>query len=57
MYFFRFENEGYVKRLQRIGRSILVISDNSNYRDWQITPEDDFEVFGRVVKAWCSEEF
>lgn len=58
IYFFRVDNEGFVKRLQRVpGQGILVISDNSRYRDWTITNDMDFEVFGRVVKAWRGEEF
>lgn len=57
VYFFRVENEGFVKRLQRIpGQGLLVISENTKYRDWTVTKDMDFQVFGRVVKVWCGEE-
>ena len=58
IYFFRVGDEGFVKRLQRIpGQGILVISENTAYRDWTITESMDFEVFARVVKVWCGEDF
>jgi hypothetical protein len=58
IYFFRVGDEGFVKRLQRIpGKGILVISENTAYRDWTITEDMDFEVFARVVKVWCGEDF
>lgn len=58
IYFFRVGDEGFVKRLQRIpGKGILVISDNQKYRDWTITEDMDFEVFARVIKVWCGEDF
>lgn len=53
VYFFRVGEEGYIKRLQRIpGEGILVISENQKYRDWTIKPGMDFEVMGKVLKAW-----
>lgn len=58
IYFFRVGNEGFVKRLQRIpGEGIVAISENKAYRDWTIKPDMDFEVFGRVVKAWCGYDY
>lgn len=58
IYFFRVANEGFIKRLQRIpGHGIAVISENKAYRDWVIDDSMDFEIFGRVLKAWKSEEF
>lgn len=58
VYFFRVANEGFIKRLQRVpGKGILAISENGAYRDWVIEPSMDFEVFGRVLKVWCSEDF
>ncbi len=58
VYFFRVENKGFIKRLQQVpGKGILAISANSAYRDWVIEPGMDFEVFGRVLKAWCGEDF
>lgn len=58
VYFFRVGDEGFIKRLQRIpGEGIVAISENKAYRDWTIKPDMDFEVFGRVLKAWKGEEF
>lgn len=58
IYFFRVGNEGFLKRLQRIpGEGLRVISENKAYESWTIKPDMDFEVFGRVLKVWCSEEF
>lgn len=58
VYFFRVGNEGFIKRLQRVpGKGLLAISENSAYRDWVIDETMDFEVFGRVLKVWCSEDF
>lgn len=53
VYFFRIENEGFIKRLQRIpGQGIKVISDNKKYDPWFIQDGMDFQVFGKVIKAW-----
>lgn len=58
IYFFRVENEGFIKRLQRIpGEGIRAISENKAYESWTIKPDMDFEVFGRVLKAWKSEDY
>jgi phage repressor protein C with HTH and peptisase S24 domain len=58
VYFFRVGNEGFIKRLQRIpGDGVLVASSNKEYRDWFIKPEMDFEIFGRVIKAWEGKGF
>lgn len=58
IYFFRVGSEGFLKRLQRIpGEGLRVISENKAYESWTIKPDMDFEVFGRVLKVWCSEEF
>lgn len=58
VYFFRVADEGFVKRLQRIpGDGMLVISENKAYRDWMIKPEMDFEVLGRVLKAWVGTDY
>lgn len=57
VYFFRVGDEGFIKRLQRIpGDGIRVISKNKDYESWTIKPEMDFEVLGRVLKVWKSEE-
>ncbi len=58
VYFFRVGDEGFIKRLQRIpGNGIRVISKNPDYETWTITPDMDFEIFGRVLKVWKSEDF
>ncbi|MDP3651066.1 MAG: S24 family peptidase [Rhodoferax sp.] len=58
VYFFRVENEGFIKRLQRIpGEGLRVLSENKKYDSWTVKPGMDFEVFGRVVKAWQGEDF
>ena len=58
IYFFRIGDEGFIKRLQRIpGEGIRAISANKEYESWTVTRDMDFEVFGRVLKVWCSEDF
>lgn len=58
VYFFRIGDEGFIKRLQRIpGAGIRAISENKSYESWTISADMDFEVFGRVLKVWKSEEF
>lgn len=59
VYFFRIADEGFIKRLQRIpGEGIRVISANrDHYEPWTIKKGMDFQVFGRVLKVWCSEDF
>lgn len=58
VYFFRVGNEGFIKRLQRIpGEGLVVLSENKSYRDWVIKPDMDFQVFGRVLKAWEGKDF
>lgn len=58
VYFFRVGDEGFIKRLQRIpGQGIVAISENKSYRDWVIESHMDFEVFGRVLKAWNGEDY
>lgn len=61
IYFFRVGNEGFIKRLQRIptpdGTIIRAKSENKKYDAWDISTGMDLEVFGRVLKVWCSEDF
>lgn len=61
IYFFRVGTEGFVKQLQRIptaaGLVIRAKSYNTLYDPFDISDGMDFEVFGRVVKAWRGEEF
>lgn len=57
-YFFRVGNEGFIKILQRIpGQGIRVVSKNKDYESWTINENMDFEVLGRVLKVWKSEDF
>lgn len=58
VYFFRVADEGFIKRLQRIpGEGLRVLSENKKYESWTIKPDMDFEVLGRVLKAWQGEDF
>lgn len=58
VYFFRVGDEGFIKRLQRVpGEGLIAISENKAYRDWTINGNMDFEVFGRVLRAWHSEDY
>lgn len=57
-YFFRVGDEGFIKRLQRIpGVGMVAISENKAYREWTITQDMDFHLFGRVLKVWESTDF
>nr|WP_279613363.1 LexA family transcriptional regulator [Burkholderia gladioli] len=61
IYFFRVDGEGFIKRLQRIptesGLVLRARSENASYETWDITPKMNFEVLGRVLKVWRSEDF
>lgn len=62
IYFFRIDNDGYVKRLQRIpteeGLVIRAVSENRDaYEPFNITSKMDFQVLGRVLKVWRSQDF
>ena len=61
VYFFRVGSQGFIKRLQTIptenGFVIRAKSENAKYDSWDITGKMDFEVFGRVLKVWCSQDF
>lgn len=41
----------FIKRIQRIGRTLKIISDNPLYEAWSLNPteESSFRVMGRVV--------
>lgn len=60
VYFFRVGEEGYVKQIQRIptekGTVYRAKSHNDRFDPFDITPGMDFQIFGRVVKVWKSEE-
>lgn len=59
IYFFRVGEEGFIKSLQSIpGDGLRVISANREHFDtWTIKPDMDFEIYGRVLKVWKSEDF
>jgi phage repressor protein C with HTH and peptisase S24 domain len=61
VFFFRVGKEGYIKRLQRIptinGTILRAKSENAAYDPFDIVEGMDFEVFGRVLKAWESSEY
>jgi len=51
MYVFGFDDKIYVKRLQMIPDKILVISDNTKYREWSVDESNQhrFYVYGKVM--------
>ena len=50
--------KGFIKRLQRVpGEGYRVLSDNPKYETWTIKQGMDFEIFGKVIKVWKSEDF
>lgn len=61
VYFFRVGNEGYIKRLQRVptdgGLLIRALSNNISYEAFNITEKMDFQVLGKVLTVWKSEQF
>ena len=58
VYFFRVGEEGFIKRLQRIpGEGLRVLTENKKYDAWTVRQDMDFQVFGRVIKAWCGADF
>lgn len=61
IYFFRVGTEGFVKQLQKIptasGLKYIAKSKNPDYDNFEITPEMDFEVLGRIVRVWCGTDF
>lgn len=58
IYFFRVGNDGFIKRLQRIpGEGILALSQNPEYKTWTIKEDMDFEVFGKVLRAWRGKNY
>ena len=61
IYFFRVGAEGFIKQLQKIptasGIKYVAKSKNPDYDNFDITPDMDFEVLGRVVRVWCGTDF
>jgi len=60
IYFFRVGKHGFIKQLQRIptegGMIIRAKSLNKDYDSFDITAKMDFEVFGKVLTVWRSEQ-
>ncbi|MDC7860846.1 XRE family transcriptional regulator [Pantoea ananatis] len=51
IYVFGFDEKIHIKRLQSVPDKLLVLSDNPQYREWQIDRENEhrFFVFGKVM--------
>lgn len=60
VYFFRVGKHGFIKQLQRIpterGLVIRAKSANKDYDPFDISDGMDFEVFGKVLTVWKSEQ-
>ena len=60
IFFFRVGKHGYIKQLQRIptedGMIVRAKSLNPTYDPFDITGKMDFEVFGKVLTVWRSEQ-
>ncbi len=60
VYFFRIEDHGFIKILQRIptGKGVILRakSKNTDYEPFDITPDMDFEVLAKVLTIWKSEQ-
>lgn len=48
LYVFTFDGQTFIKRLQKVGKEMLVISDNPTYKEWTFTQDDVF-IHGRVI--------
>ncbi len=61
VYFFRVGDHGFIKMLQRIpvGASFIIRakSKNPDFDPFDITPDMDFQVFGKILTVWKSEQF
>ena len=51
LYLFIVNNHLHLKRLQMVGSNLLVISDNKQYKNWEIMPSDkkSFAVVGKIL--------
>ena len=49
LYVFTFDGQTFIKRLQKVGKEMLVISDNPTYKEWTFTQDEDVFIHGRVV--------
>ena len=56
VYFFRIADQFYIKILELMPTGIRAISKNIDYSTWTISPDDDFEVLARVLRAWEAKD-
>lgn len=49
LYVFTFDGQTFIKRLQKVGKEMLVISDNPTYKEWTFTQDDDVFIHGRAI--------
>lgn len=49
VYVFTFDEQTFVKRLQKVGKKMIVISDNRAYKEWELHANDAVYIHGRVV--------
>lgn len=60
VYFFRVGNHGFIKQLQRIptarGLVLRAKSFNADYDPFDIEEGMDFQVFGKILTVWRSEQ-
>jgi repressor LexA len=40
----------YLKRLERVGDEVRLLSENEGYKPITVRPDDDFELYGVVVR-------
>lgn len=54
IYAFVYGDNFHIKRLQLLKDRLIVISDNSSYDRWEVTPEDEdqFHIQGFVIGKW-----
>ncbi len=61
IFFFRVEQYGFIKQLQRIpsehGMILRAKSFNPDYESFDIKSGMDFQVFGKILTVWRSEQF
>jgi len=61
VYFFRVDGHAFIKQLQRIptrsGLMLRAKSFNPDYDPFDIDQSMDFQVFGKILTAWRSEQF
>ena len=49
LYVFTFDGQTFIKRLQKVGKEMFVISDNQTHKEWTFTQGDDVFIHGRVI--------